>query len=171
MQKVFILLGSNMGDSLQQLQTAINYMPTNNLRVVKYSNVYKTKAWGNTNQNDFLNAVVEVHTNLSPEQTLQTLLTIEEKMGRVRTEEKWQPRIIDLDILYYNQEIIDIPHLKIPHPYIAMRMFTLVPLCDIAPNFMHPVIHQSNLELKQLCKDEVAVDITNFHLSIKVEGQ
>ncbi|MDZ7608724.1 MAG: 2-amino-4-hydroxy-6-hydroxymethyldihydropteridine diphosphokinase [Cyclobacteriaceae bacterium] len=108
-------------------------------RLSSASSVYKTKAWGIENQPDFLNQVLEVESDLYPLEILDCILGIEESLGRVR-DIKWSSRVIDIDILYYGSEIVTEPKLTIPHPQIQNRNFTLVPLCEIAPEFVHPIL-------------------------------
>ncbi len=158
MNKSYIILGSNMGNKLAHLQKAIELMKLENISLIQQSNIYKTAAWGNTDQDDFYNQVIEVETELSAEVLLQTLLQIETQMGRTRNK-KWEARIIDLDILYYNKEIIDLENLKIPHPYLHVRRFTLIPLVEIAPQFIHPIFYQTNTELLANCSDASQVDL------------
>ena len=156
MNKAFIILGSNMGNKMAHLQQAIELMNLQNISLIQQSSIYKTAAWGNTEQDDFYNQVIEVATELSAEILLQTLLEIETKMGRTRNQ-KWEARIIDLDILYFNNEIIDTINLKIPHPYLHVRRFTLIPLTEIASNFIHPIFKKTNSELLASCSDESLV--------------
>lgn len=120
------------------------------------SSVYQTAAWGNTQQADFLNQVIGIETQNSPDVLLQGLLKIEQDMGRNRNE-KWEPRIIDLDILFFDSLILDIPELKIPHPYLHVRRFTLVPLHEIVPFLIHPVFNKSVSELLEACSDHSKV--------------
>lgn len=152
MNKAYILLGTNMGNKMAHLQMAIEQMNLQNILLVQQSNIYKTAAWGNTEQDDFYNQVIEVATELSAEILLQTLLEIETKMGRTRNQ-KWEARIIDLDILYFNNEIIDTEKLKVPHPYLHVRRFTLIPLNEIAANYIHPIFNKINSELLANCSD------------------
>lgn len=124
--------------------------------LVRTSSVYTTKAWGITRQPDFLNQVVEVATTLSPEQVLLATQEIELLLGRQKTE-KWGPRIIDIDLLYYNEQVINTDGLTVPHPQIQNRRFTLAPLAEIAPQFTHPVIGKTQLQLLQECPDPLGV--------------
>lgn len=148
MKNVFIGLGSNIADKHIHLHRAIHHiqaMPQTKLIAV--SSFYLTKAWGNTAQDDFLNACAHVQTQLDAQTCMQYLLAIEENMGRVRTAEKWQPRIIDLDILDFNSEIIDTNTVIAPHPYMQERLFVLLPLQEIYPNYVHPVLKKPIEEL------------------------
>jgi len=118
--------------------------------------LYSTAAWGNTQQPDFLNQVIVVQTKLTAQQTIQTILSIEKKMGRVRTV-KNAPRIIDIDILFFNKDIIKEKNLEVPHPHIPNRRFVLIPLNELSPNLKHPVFQQSVHYLLENCKDPLNV--------------
>ena len=158
MNQAFILLGTNLGDKIANLQQAILSISANLISIVSYSDIYETAAWGNTNQDNFFNQVIEVKTELSANDLLQTLLQIEIQMGRVRNQ-KWEARIIDLDILYFNHEIIDTENLKVPHPYLHVRRFTLAPLVQIAPQFLHPVFNKTNTALLENCSDNSEIKL------------
>lgn len=161
MNQAYILLGTNLGDKRANLQQANLSISANLISIVSYSYIYETAAWGNTNQDNFYNQVIEVNTELSATDLLQKLLQIETQMGRVRNQ-KWEARIIDLDILYFNHEIIDTENLKVPHPYLHVRRFTLAPLVQIAPEFLHPVFNKTNTVLLENCSDysEVKLVVT-----------
>jgi 2-amino-4-hydroxy-6-hydroxymethyldihydropteridine diphosphokinase len=158
MNQAFILLGTNLGDKIANLQQAILSISANLISIVSYSDIYETAAWGNTNQDNFFNQVIEVKTELSANDLLQTLLQIEIQMGRVRNQ-KWEARIIDLDILYFNHEIIDTENLKVPHPYLHVRRFTLAPLVQIAAEFLHPVFNKTNTALLENCSDNSEIKL------------
>ncbi|MCS7075104.1 MAG: 2-amino-4-hydroxy-6-hydroxymethyldihydropteridine diphosphokinase [Bacteroidia bacterium] len=148
MKRVFIGLGSNIGDRHRHLHTAIRHIeviPRSTLIAV--STFYCTPAWGNVNQEDFLNACVQIHTYLSADVLMRYLLTIEESMGRVRGRDKWQPRTIDLDILDYNQEIFESNLVIVPHPYLHQRLFALLPLQELYPEYVHPRLNLSIQDL------------------------
>ncbi len=142
MGRAFIGLGSNLGDRLENLRRALAEMEKAEIGVVKMSSIYETEPYGVKNQNSFLNMVVEAQTGLCPRDLLATLLRIEKQMGRKR-DKKWGPRIIDLDILFYDDLILDAEDLKIPHPDIANRIFVLLPMFEIAPDYIHPVEKKS----------------------------
>jgi len=156
MNKTYLLLGSNMGNSQLQLTRAINKISKQIGIVIKQSKLYITSAWGNTNQPDFLNQVIVVETKLSSIQTMQTILTIEKQMGRLRTV-KNAPRLIDIDILYFNKEVVDSKLLRLPHPEIQNRRFVLIQLNELSPNFLHPLSGKSNHQLLKDCNDELNV--------------
>ncbi|MGF7082937.1 2-amino-4-hydroxy-6-hydroxymethyldihydropteridine diphosphokinase [Mucilaginibacter sp. UYCu711] len=156
MNNVFLLLGSNLGDRKLFLQQAILHIAYDIAPTQKISSVYETQSWGKTDEPDYLNMVVELKTELSAQAILTKILAIEQVMGRVR-EEKWGSRIIDIDILYYNDAIINEPGLHVPHPQLHNRRFTLEPLAEIAPDFIHPVLKKNNLWLKNELKDSLIV--------------
>lgn len=156
MNNVYLLTGGNIGDRVLNLNNAREQIEKQVGIVLKQSVVYETAAWGVTNQNSFLNQVLLVQTSLPPEELLQTLLHIEQQLGRKRIE-KMGPRTIDIDILFYNSEIISSPHLTIPHPQIANRRFVLTPLNEIAPGFVHPVLQKTITQLLKICPDQLEV--------------
>jgi 2-amino-4-hydroxy-6-hydroxymethyldihydropteridine diphosphokinase len=156
MNSTYLLLGSNMGNSQKQLSTAIHQIEMNTGKLIRSSHLYATAAWGNTNQPDFLNQVIVIETKLSAQETLNSILAIEKKMGRVRTV-KNAPRIIDIDILFFNKEIIDKPDLIVPHPEIQNRRFVLIPLNELAPQYIHPVLNKSVHQLLAVCNDQLNV--------------
>ncbi|NDC30320.1 MAG: 2-amino-4-hydroxy-6-hydroxymethyldihydropteridine diphosphokinase [Bacteroidetes bacterium] len=149
---VVLLLGSNMGDSLACLKTAIHHIENRLSPIIMASSLYKTAAWGKVNQADFYNQVVAIKSSLTPEEILTITLDIEMQMGRERIE-KWAERVIDIDILFYGNDIIDNPNLKVPHPYLHVRRFTLIPLQEILPQFVHPVFNKTIDTLLDNCSD------------------
>ncbi|MFB9845062.1 2-amino-4-hydroxy-6-hydroxymethyldihydropteridine diphosphokinase [Mucilaginibacter ginsenosidivorans] len=153
---VFLLLGSNLGDRQSFLSDARNHIKTGIAPIVSASSVYETQSWGKTDEPDYLNQVLYLKTGMPPQQLLETILGIEKLMGRKR-EEKWGSRIIDIDILFYGHEIINETDLKVPHPELHKRMFTLEPLNEIAPDFIHPVLNKSIFELKSELKSDLHV--------------
>ena len=131
MNKAYLGLGTNMGDKQAYLKEACKIISDNpNINIVKISKVYKTKAWGYTNQDDFLNICIEVDTNLSPEELLEVCHEVENKLNRVRVI-RWGPRTIDVDILFFNNIISTDENLILPHPRIKERAFVLIPLMDL----------------------------------------
>jgi len=134
---VYLGLGSNMGNRQDNLDRALDFL-SQRLRVAKVSSVYDTEPVGNINQPRFLNLVCQVYTRLAPGELLTLAKGIERKLGRVFGKPN-TPRPIDIDILFYGDQVIDTPELVIPHPRLAERAFVLVPLDEIAPDLVHPV--------------------------------
>ncbi len=151
-----ILLGTNIGDRKKNLEDAVLAIEREIGPIKKKSSVYETDPWGKTDQAPFYNQVVELRTSMLPDDVLKTLMLIEQKMGRRRTD-TWGERIIDLDILLQGKEIIETSDLIIPHPQMIYRRFTLVPLKEIASEFIHPVFQKSISELLDSCEDKLRV--------------
>ncbi|MBS1529762.1 MAG: 2-amino-4-hydroxy-6-hydroxymethyldihydropteridine diphosphokinase [Bacteroidetes bacterium] len=156
MNDVFLLLGSNLGDRQAYLQQAIALIGKEIAPVINRSSVYETQSWGKTDEPDYLNQVIALQTDIPPKEILYKILNIEKALGRKR-EVKWGSRIIDIDILFYASEIIDADELTIPHPEMHKRMFTLAPLAEIAPDFVHPVLRKNITELKSELKSDLHV--------------
>lgn len=142
---VFLALGSNLGDRLDNLKTAIRRMSPR-VQVIAESPIYETPPWGYLEQPAFLNQVVQGNTRLKPETLLTYLKQLEIEMGRTPTV-RYGPRLIDIDILFYDDLILDKPNLAIPHPHLHERAFVLVPLADIAPEYPHPVSGKTTRQL------------------------
>lgn len=153
----FISTGSNLGNRFENLNLAKQFIQQSCGNIVSASSVYETAAWGMRQQPDFYNQVLKIETYLSPHQLLNKLLSIEDRMGRVR-KEKYGPRIIDLDILLFNEEVVNDEHLKIPHPHLTQRKFILIPLNEIATDFFHPVEKKSIHQLLLDCTDTLNVN-------------
>ncbi|HLT71339.1 MAG TPA: 2-amino-4-hydroxy-6-hydroxymethyldihydropteridine diphosphokinase [Cyclobacteriaceae bacterium] len=154
---IFLLLGSNIGDTAGNLSTACREIDTRIGNIVKSSSVYKTEPWGITNQPVFLNQVVMAETGMNALMVLERITAIERAMGRVRNK-KWGARIIDIDILFYGEKIIHRENLDIPHKGIPFRRFTLEPLFEIAPGFTHPELQKTIAELLAECEDMSLVE-------------
>jgi 2-amino-4-hydroxy-6-hydroxymethyldihydropteridine diphosphokinase len=155
---VYILSGSNLSDRAANLAMALERIEVQAGSVLAQSQLYETAAWGLEAQPSFLNQVLEIATELKPEALLECLLSIEKQLGRER-KQKWGERIIDLDILYFGDRVINTPRLQVPHPYIVERRFTLTPLCELAPLLVHPVLEKNQLQLLEECQDKLAVRI------------
>jgi 2-amino-4-hydroxy-6-hydroxymethyldihydropteridine diphosphokinase len=146
---VFLGLGSNLNDREAYLENAISQLDADeNIQVLMRSSILQTKALGDMAQPMYLNMVVEIETSLSPKELLNVCLEIEADNGRVRTE-KWGPRTLDIDILFYGDEVVDTLGLRIPHPELIQRSFVLEPLAEIAPDFKHPKSKDSVLAMLQ----------------------
>ncbi len=154
----YLSLGSNQGEKLNNLQKAIDSIGDEVGAIHKVSSVYKTKSWG-FESDDFLNCCVEVSTSLNPEDLLTTILKIEEKLGRIRSDDnEYSARSIDIDILLFDDEIIFSPNLIVPHPRMLERKFVLVPLTEIAPNYRHTIEKQTILMCLQNCTDNGIIE-------------
>jgi len=156
MNKAYLLTGGNEGDRFFHMQEARTNIELICGQLLQVSSLYETAPWGKTDQPDFLNQVILIDTKLSPDELLHSILSIEEKGGRKRTV-KNAPRTIDIDILFYNELILEKPGLSIPHPRIAERRFVLEPLNEISPGFIHPVIGKTIHQLLLECMDELGV--------------
>lgn len=154
----FLLLGANLGDRAMTLRRAADLIMERIGPVVQRSDLYETAPWGITDQPSFLNQVVVLETQLEPEVVLQQTQAIEQELGRVRLE-KWGARTIDIDILYYDQLIQLTDQLTIPHPYLHQRRFTLVPLAQVAPDYVHPILKKTSVELLTECDDNGEVTL------------
>lgn len=160
MKGIYLLLGSNLGDSRTLLEKAKVEISNDIGEIINSSSVYSTKAWGIENQADFLNQVIEVESDLMVANILLKINKIEEKLGRVRYI-KWHSRIIDIDILYYGNEIIHTEKLSIPHPENQNRNFVLVPMAEIASEFIHPKLLLTQGALLENCNDKLEVKKSN----------
>ena len=156
MNDVFLLLGSNLGNRQLLLQTAIAEIAEQVGPVLRQSALYETQSWGKTDQPDYLNQVVFLKTQLAAENVLTEILAIETRMGRTRYE-KWGSRLIDIDILFYNNDVINQDGLEVPHPELQNRRFTLEPLVEIAADLVHPLLNKTMLQLKTELTDSLVV--------------
>ena len=155
-QSVFLLLGTNMGDRRKNLADALWAIEARAGTIRKRSGIYETDPWGKSDQSSFYNQVVQIATFLGPADLLDQLLSIEHTMGRLRNE-KWGERIIDIDILFYGDEIVESDDITIPHPQLPHRRFALIPLSEIADDFIHPKMFQTVHELVKNCTDILEV--------------
>jgi 2-amino-4-hydroxy-6-hydroxymethyldihydropteridine diphosphokinase len=151
-----IALGSNQGQPLKQLAEAQRHIARRMGRIVKASSVYQTAAWGLEDQPDFLNQVLLIETPYPPLFVLKTSLEIERQMGRRRIQ-KWGPRSIDLDLILFDQVVLNHPDLILPHPHMAERAFVLKPASEVAPNWRHPITQKSLRDLLKQCPDPLSV--------------
>jgi len=156
MSLVYLLLGANLGDRFSQMSRAFNEIDSQIGSVIKCSALYQTEAWGKEEEPPYLNQVVCLETKLALHDLLRTINQIEDKLGRTR-KLKWESRLIDIDILFYDDVIVNDPDLIVPHPYIHKRKFTLVPLCEIAADLVHPVLKKSMEELLTDLDDPLSV--------------
>lgn len=153
MNTAYLLTGSNLGDRELYLEQASLYLAQKCGRIVQQSALYETAPWGIQEQPNYLNQAIALETLLHPEELMNSLLQIEELMGRIRTV-KYGPRTIDLDILFYNRVIMNSQLLKLPHPALQDRRFALTALAEIAPNLIHPILNKSVKNLLLACTDD-----------------
>lgn len=156
-KKVYLLLGSNLGDRMQLINAATGKIREQIGDIFSRSSMYETAAWGKEDQPSFLNVALGISTSLSPLEVLEKALDIEEELGRVR-HGKWGSRLIDIDVILYGDLIVSIPDvLQIPHPQMQHRRFVIEPLAEIAPDYLHPVLKKTISELLQSLPDDLTV--------------
>lgn len=157
MHTVYLILGSNLGDRRNVLLKASNLITLRLGQLVNKSAIYQTAPWGVKDQPDYLNQVIKLITFLEPKDLLREVLAIEKELGRIR-HKKWESRLIDIDILLYDDIIINETDLIIPHPFLHLRKFVLTPLNEIAPHLIHPVLNKSVNELLMSLADDQAAE-------------
>jgi 2-amino-4-hydroxy-6-hydroxymethyldihydropteridine diphosphokinase len=145
-----------LDDRLSNLNRCTKMIGAELGEIIKLSSIYETAPWGKSDQPDYLNQAVQIETNYEPLELLSGCLTIEKKMGRAR-DEKWGARLIDIDIIYFNDQILNSPDLIIPHARMAERKFVLMPLTEISQSYIHPVLKKTNEELLRDCKDQLPI--------------
>lgn len=153
MHEVFLLLGSNLGDRIKMLDLACMQIAQNVGIITNQSSVYETEPWGTEEPLPFLNKIIQVTTDLTPQHVLEITLRIEESLGRKRDLIRNQPRTIDIDIILYNDSVVETDSLTIPHARMHLRRFVLVPLSEIAALKVHPLLRKNVNELLSECKD------------------
>lgn len=165
---VFLSIGSNLGNKKNNLQEAIDCIKKYDIKVIAISNIYETEPWGFETDNCFYNITLKITTDLNAFDLLSILLSIENNMGRIRNNENksYISRIIDIDIITFENQIIETAKLTIPHPYMHKRKFVLLPLQEIEPFFIHPISNKSIDRLLQECEDSTAINKTHLKLNI-----
>jgi 2-amino-4-hydroxy-6-hydroxymethyldihydropteridine diphosphokinase len=156
MNKVYLLMGGNEGNLIITFGRAAQLLESRCGNILARSSIYRTAAWGKTDQPEFLNQALLMDTALDPSMLMQSILQIEEDLGRKRGE-KYGPRTIDIDILFFNETSVDLPQLTIPHPQLQNRRFALEPMNEIAPAWIHPLLHKTIHELLIACPDHLDV--------------
>jgi 2-amino-4-hydroxy-6-hydroxymethyldihydropteridine diphosphokinase len=155
MNEVYLCLGGNLGDGLANLNRACELIENKAGKIMLKSSVYRSQAWGMDKAPDFFNQVIKIETEISAQVLIGGLLEIEKEMGRERKGElAYQNRIMDIDILFFNKEVIKTDNLEIPHPRLHLRNFVLRPMLEIVPDFMHPVFNKTIRELAEICPDK-----------------
>jgi 2-amino-4-hydroxy-6-hydroxymethyldihydropteridine diphosphokinase len=163
MHQVYLGIGGNLGCRLSNLCMTVNLLKRYAGVIIKASPIYMTEAWGFTHNRSFLNAVLLIETKLNPDDLLLTCYVIETKLKRIRTDSvKYEGRNADIDILFFNDSVIHNEKLQIPHPFAHERNFVLYPMSDISPNFIHPFLNTSILELKNKCIDNSKIRKLDF---------
>lgn len=157
MEKVVLLIGGNLGDRESLLKDAVLKLGKQ-FEVLKLSGIYETAAWGGKSSGNYLNMAVLLSTDKSPLEVLDIGLEIESELGRER-EVKWGDRTMDIDIIYFGEQLIQTERLKIPHPMMSNRRFVLAPLSEILPDYIHPQLKMSSLDLLEKCSDESEVKL------------
>lgn len=155
MNYAYLITGGNIGNARQQLDTAAALLEAHCGPIIDRSAVYETAPWGNPDQENFLNQVLVVETKLNAAEVMKTMVDIERRMGRERRE-KNGPRVIDIDMLFFNHQIINEPDLTVPHPRLRERRFVLEPLNEVAPAYIHPVFYKTVRQLLDECTDPLA---------------
>lgn len=170
MHKVFIGIGSNIGERLRHLQEAVDRLALlAETEVCAVSAIYMTEPVGESEQNRFYNGVLQIETSLEPEELRRQCKTIEQELGRPDAYPRWSPRVIDLDILLYDDLCLHTETLTIPHPELHCRKFVLIPLLDLA-NPLHPIMQQTILQMLESCSDRSVLIKTKERISIKKDG-
>ncbi len=157
MNEAFLLLGGNLGDVALTFEKARRLISQRLGKVLSASSLYKSEPWGFESQEMFLNQVLKIAPGMDAERLMQQILDIELALGRQREKGKLTSRSIDLDLLFFNDLVIDQPHLQVPHPRLHLRRFTLMPLTEIAPEKVHPVLNKNMKQLLDVCPDHAPV--------------
>lgn len=162
MNLIYLCLGGNLGDTKAIFRKAINLIENKIGRCIAQSHLYKTEPWGFKTDKLFLNQVIAIETPFEPLKALELCLQIEAELGRTRSGNGYESRVIDIDILFIDKQIIDLPNLKVPHPLIQERNFVLQPMSEIAPDFVHPVLQKTIAQLCAECGDTTSVEMLIF---------
>lgn len=157
MHTIVILLGSNLGSSKALILKAKQLLENRVGKCLKVSSLYESEAWGFKSETHFINQVLILETSLKPQEILQIGMEIEKELGRIRNTESYASRSMDIDLLFYDDQIIEEADLQIPHPRLHLRRFTLAPLAEIMPEFIHPGLKKTMHELLSLCKDNLSI--------------
>lgn len=165
MAKVYLLLGGNLGNRNYYIQKSEQFINRELGEILMKSSIYETEPWGFQHEQNFYNRVVEINTLLKPQELLTKIHTIENDLGRERGIRQYSARTVDIDILFYDNMILNEPNLIIPHSQLHNRRFVLEPLCEIKPGFIHPVMNVSVCDLLFQCEDNLVVNKINTQAS------
>jgi 2-amino-4-hydroxy-6-hydroxymethyldihydropteridine diphosphokinase len=154
MNRIYLSLGSNLGDRSRNLKKGIGLLEQLAGKPGAISSIYETEPWGCESDLNFYNLVIELFTPLGPLPLLEVIHEVEKKCGRERSQIRYAPRTLDIDILFYGESVIDYPELVVPHPNLQERQFVLVPLAEIAPQFVHPLLNKDMEQLVKACRDD-----------------
>lgn len=157
MNRAYLILGGNLGNRVANIELTLQHLIDAELRIINKSGWYETQAWGMKNSPDFMNVCLEIESDIPANELLKICLETEKKMGRIRENKGYENRIIDIDILFFNEEIHNSNQLTLPHPRMHERKFVLAPLAEIAPQIIHPLLKKSVIELLQNCSDTSVV--------------
>ena len=167
MSYAYLLLGSNLGNKEENLRNAVKLLKKTG-KVVRQSAIYETEPWGFTDERNFFNMALCLDTTLNPFELINEILKIEICIGRIRQNKQWVAREIDIDIIFYDDRVVNEEHLLIPHPHAAKRKFVLVPLKEIAPSLIHPILKKSISQLLSECPDDSDVELLHEPLFEKI---
>lgn len=159
MNKVYLILGGNLGNRAANISAAIQSLQKSGIRILKTSALYETEPWQMSADTSFLNQAVEAETQLEARHVLDVCLSIEKQAGRERTAGGYSSRAIDIDILFFNNEVITEPGLVVPHPRLQLRRFVLVPMHELNSGFLHPVLGKTIVQLLDECADNAEVKV------------
>ena len=158
MHQVFLGIGGNTGNKQDNFDKVYTFIKNELGDIIKHSSVYETPPWGFESEENFWNQVIIIETEFSPEKLLENIAEIENWFGRERVSGKYTSREMDIDILYFNELILKTETLTIPHPQIANRVFVLVPLAEIAPEYVHPQLQMTSLKMLKNCPDSSIIN-------------
>ena len=159
MNRAYLCLGGNIGDREKALQLALTKINATAGKIITKSAIYETEAWGVENQQAYLNQCVKIETTHSPEDLIATLLNIEKSLGRERSfNHIYESRTLDIDILFYNDFVVNKDHLVIPHPRLHLRKFVLIPMNEISQDYLHPILNKTIFSLLKECEDTSEVN-------------
>jgi 2-amino-4-hydroxy-6-hydroxymethyldihydropteridine diphosphokinase len=158
MNGIYLIIGGNLENRIRNLEYCRRLIAERIGQLMRVSGIYETAAWGKEDEPAYLNQVLLIHSEKSAEEVLTSSLAIEHELGRTRNK-KWEARLIDIDILFYNNAVINLPNLHIPHPRMQDRKFVLFPLCEIAENYVHPLLNKTVSEMLTACKDPLEVKL------------